>query len=209
MEQITTVGIDLAKNIFQVHAIDAAGRVVLQKSFRRPQLAAFFQKLPACLIGLEACSSAHHWGRLLTLFGHQVRLIPPAYVKPYVRRQKNDAADAAAICEAVSTATPPVDNRPIPDGLGGGVLWSALSDRTFAVSIPRPRSSVGGPIADRGIDICHETMRFWRIRFGPTFAAEIRRKRVKQMRLDEVYVKINGQMHYLWRAVDHEGATAR
>lgn len=68
---------------------------------------------------------------------------------------------------------------------------------------------MGGPIADRGIDICHETMRFWRIRFGPTFAAEIRRKRVKQMRLDEVYVKINGQMHYLWRAVDHEGATAR
>ncbi len=102
MEQITTVGIDLAKNIFQVHAIDAAGRVVLQKAFRRPQLTAFFQKLPACLIGLEACSSAHHWGRLLTQFGHQVRLIPPAYVKPYVRRQKNDVADAAAICEAVT-----------------------------------------------------------------------------------------------------------
>lgn len=102
MEKITTVGIDLAKNVFQVHAIDAEGRVVLQRAFRRPQLTAFFQKLPACLIGLEACSSAHHWGRLLTRFGHQVRLIPPAYVKPYVRRQKNDVADAAAICEAVT-----------------------------------------------------------------------------------------------------------
>lgn len=102
MEKITTVGIDLAKTIFQVHAVDATGRVVLQKTFRRGQLTAFLQNLPACLIGLEACSSAHHWGRLLTQFGHQVRLIPPAYVKPYVRRQKNDAADAAAICEAVT-----------------------------------------------------------------------------------------------------------
>jgi transposase len=102
MNQFTTVGIDLAKNIFQVHAVDAAGRVVLQKAFRRPQLLAFFQKAPPCLIGLEACSSAHHWGRMLTQLGHEVRLIPPAYVKPYVRRQKNDVADAAAICEAVT-----------------------------------------------------------------------------------------------------------
>ncbi len=102
MEQITTVGIDLAKNIFQVHAVDAAGRVVLQKAFRRPQLVTFLQKLPACLVGLEACGSAHHWGRFLTQSGHHVRLIPPAYVKPYVRRQKNDVADAAAICEAVT-----------------------------------------------------------------------------------------------------------
>jgi transposase len=102
VDQISTVGIDLAKNILQVHAVDAAGRVVLQKAFRRAQLVSFFQKLPACLIGLEACSSAHHWGRVLTQFGHQVRLIPPAYVKPYVRRQKNDVADAAAICEAVT-----------------------------------------------------------------------------------------------------------
>jgi transposase len=102
VDQISTVGIDLAKNILQVHAVDAAGRVVLQKAFKRAQLVSFFQKLPACLIGLEACSSAHHWGRVLTQFGHQVRLIPPTCVKPYVRRQKNDVADAAAICEAVT-----------------------------------------------------------------------------------------------------------
>ena len=102
MEQITTVGIDLAKSIFQIHAIDRTGKVVLQKAFRRQSLMTFFEKLSPCLIGLEACSTAHHWARVLIGFGHEVRLIPPAYVKPYGRRQKNDAADAAAICEAVT-----------------------------------------------------------------------------------------------------------
>ena len=102
MEEINTAGVDLAKSIFQVHAIDAAGRIVVQKALKRQQLVTFFAKLPPCLVGLEACSTAHYWGRTLMKFGHDVRLIPPAYVKPYVRRQKNDAADAAAICEAVT-----------------------------------------------------------------------------------------------------------
>lgn len=102
MEEISTVGIDLAKSIFQIHAVDAAGRVVVQKALKRRDLVTFFAKLRPCLVGMEACGTAHHWGRELTKFGHQVKLIPPAYVKPYVRRQKNDAADAAAICEAVT-----------------------------------------------------------------------------------------------------------
>jgi len=102
MEEITTVGVDLAKSVFQIHAVDAAGRIVVQRALKRRDLITFFEKLPPCLIGLEACSSAHHWGRVLRDLGHDVRLIPPAYVKPYVRRQKNDAADAAAICEAVT-----------------------------------------------------------------------------------------------------------
>lgn len=101
MEEITTVGIDLAKSVFQVHAIDGAGRVVVAKTVRRRDFLAFVSKLPSCLIGMEACASSHHWGRQLRAMGHDVRLIPPAYVKAYVRRQKNDAADAAAICEAV------------------------------------------------------------------------------------------------------------
>lgn len=105
MEKITTIGIDLAKSIFQLHAIDETGGVVLQKALKRREMITFFTKLPPCLIGLEACSSAHHWGRMLRQLGHDVRLIPPAYVKPYVRRQKNDAADAAAICEAVGRPT--------------------------------------------------------------------------------------------------------
>lgn len=102
MEEITTVGIDLAKNVFQVHAVDASGRVILNKAVRRAGFLALLSKFPKCLIGMEACASSHHWARTLMAMGHTVRLIPPAYVKAYVRRQKNDAADAAAICEAVS-----------------------------------------------------------------------------------------------------------
>ena len=101
MKQITTVGIDLAKRVFQVHAIDAHGAVIVSKAVRRAGLLQLLAKFPPCLIGMEACASSHHWARELIKLGHQVKLIPPAYVKAYVRRQKNDAADAAAICEAV------------------------------------------------------------------------------------------------------------
>lgn len=101
MEKITTVGIDLAKNVFQVHAIDVSGQVVVGKAVRRAGFLQLLSKFPPCLIGMEACASSHHWARELIKLGHQVRLMPPAYVKAYVRRQKNDAADAAAICEAV------------------------------------------------------------------------------------------------------------
>lgn len=102
MEDISTVGIDLAKSVFQVHAIDGSGGVVVARTLRRRDLLSFFAKLKPCLIGMEACASSHHWGRELSKLGHQVKLIPPTYVKAYVRRQKNDASDAAAICEAVS-----------------------------------------------------------------------------------------------------------
>lgn len=97
MDQITTVGIDLAKTIFQIHAVDAAGCVIVQKALKRRDLITFFAKLRPCLVGIEACGTSHHWGLELTKLGHDVRLIPPSYVKPYVRRQKNDAVDAAAI----------------------------------------------------------------------------------------------------------------
>ncbi len=99
---VTRVGLDLAKHVFQVHGVDVAGRVVFNKSVKRDKLLAFFSGLPKCLVGLEACGSAHHWARALIKLGHDARMMPPAYVKPYVRRQKNDAADAAAVCEAVS-----------------------------------------------------------------------------------------------------------
>jgi transposase len=101
MGEITTIGLDLAKHIFQVHAVDAAGAVVVRKALRRAQVLSFFQELPRCLIGMEACATAHHWARELIALGHEVRLMPPQYVKAYVKRNKNDAADAGAICEAV------------------------------------------------------------------------------------------------------------
>lgn len=103
--QIITVGLDLAKRIFQVHAVDASGSVVVRKALRRSQVLPFFTKLPACLIGMEACATSHHWARELTELGHEVRLMPPSYVKPYVKRGKNDAVDAEAICEAVTRPT--------------------------------------------------------------------------------------------------------
>ncbi|MDX8355517.1 IS110 family transposase [Cognatiyoonia sp. IB215182] len=103
--QVTTIGVDLAKNVFQVHGIAEDENVVFNKPLRRAQVVPFFRKLEACLIGMESCSTAHHWARELTALGHEVRLIPPMYVKPYVKRGKSDAIDAEAICEAVTRPT--------------------------------------------------------------------------------------------------------
>jgi transposase len=103
--QITTIGLDLAKSVFQVHGVDAEGRPAIKTKLRRSEVLKFFEALPACLVGMEACATAHHWARALSALGHDVRMMPPAYVKAYVRRQKNDAADAEAICEAVTRPT--------------------------------------------------------------------------------------------------------
>lgn len=105
MEQPITIGLDLAKNVFQVHGVDETGRVVCRRQLRRAQLLVFFARLDPCLVGVEACAGAHHWGREIAALGHEVRLMPPAYVKPYVKRGKTDAVDAEAICEAVTRPT--------------------------------------------------------------------------------------------------------
>jgi transposase len=105
MGEVSTIGVDLAKNVFQVHGADASGAVLFRRKLRRHQVLAFFSSQPPCTVAMEACSSSHHWAREITKLGHTVRLISPAYVKPFVKRQKNDAADAEAICEAAQRPT--------------------------------------------------------------------------------------------------------
>jgi transposase len=105
MGQVVTIGLDIAKSVFQVHGVDAEGGVVFRQKLTRARLLNFFGKLDPCLVGIEACGTSHHWARELIRLGHDVRLMPPSYVKPYVKRQKNDMADAEAICEAVTRPT--------------------------------------------------------------------------------------------------------
>ena len=105
MTEVITIGVDLAKSVFQVHGVDASGKPVIRRQLRRRQVLAFFKKLPPCLVGMEACASSHYWAREISQVGHEVRMMPARYVKPYVKRNKNDAADAEAICEAVTRPT--------------------------------------------------------------------------------------------------------
>src|SRR5678809_1062310 len=105
MTKVITIGLDLGKNVFQVHGVDASGAAVLRRRLRRGEVLGFFAKLEPATVGIEACATAHHWGRALAARGHTVRLMPARYVKAYVKRQKNDASDAAAICEAVTRPT--------------------------------------------------------------------------------------------------------
>ena len=103
--EVSTIGLDIAKSVFQVYGVDGSGATVMRRQLRRRQLLGFFAKQPPCLVGMEACATAHHWAREIGALGHEVRLMPPHYVKPYVKRNKNDAADAEAICEAVTRPT--------------------------------------------------------------------------------------------------------
>ncbi len=122
MGEVSTIGLDIAKSVFQIHGVDAEGAVVIRKRIGRAKLLGFFSELPRCLIGIEACPTAHHWSRELQALGHAVKLMPPSYVKAYLRWAKNDANDAAAICEAVSrpsmhfVATKTLDQQALADG---------------------------------------------------------------------------------------------
>src|SRR6516165_4904474 len=103
--RVATIGLDIAKNVFQIHGVDAEGQVIVRQCLARRRVLVFFEKLSPCLVGIEACSTSHYWARELIARGHEVRLLPAQYVKPYVKRGKNDAADAEAICEAVTRPT--------------------------------------------------------------------------------------------------------
>jgi transposase len=149
--EISTIGLDLAKSIFQVHGVDTTGEAVVRKALRRSQMLPFFAKLPPCLVGMEACGTSHHWARELTRLGHEVRLMPPAYVKPYVKRGKTDAADAEAICEAVTRPTMRFVAVKSPEQQGALAMHRTrdllVKQRTQLVNMIR------GLLAEFGIDI--------------------------------------------------------
>lgn len=152
--EITTIGLDIAKNVFQVHGVDREGRAVLRRKVKRDQLLALLGGLKPCLIGIEACATAHHWARQLQALGHEVRLMPPAYVKAYVKRNKNDAADAEAICEAVTRPT--MRFVPIKSADAQRVLMLhrarhlLVRQRTAQVSAMRAHLAEYGVIAPKG-----------------------------------------------------------
>ncbi len=154
--RITTIGLDLAKNVFQVHGVDSSGDVVVRRQLRRNAVLPFFAELAPCLVGLEACGSAHHWARELKQLGHDVRLMPPHYVKPYVKRSKNDAADAEAICEAVSR--PSMRFVPVKGTEQQSVLMVhrtrslLIRQRTMLVNALRSHLSEFGIVVAKGIE---------------------------------------------------------
>jgi transposase len=161
--QISTSGIDLAKNVFQVHGVDAAGKTVLKKQLRRGQMLEFFGKLPPCLIGMEACATSHQWARELRKLGHDVRLMPPSYVKAYVKRGKNDTADAEAICEAVTR--PSMRFVPIKSAEQQGALMLhrtrdlLIRQRTQLINAMRAHLAELGLVAPKGREGLQQLLR--------------------------------------------------
>ena len=155
MDEVSTIGIDLAKHVFQLHGVDGAGRVVLRRRLRRSQVASFFAALPPCVVGIEACGTAHFWARQIAGCGHDVRLMPPGYVKPYVKRNKHDAADAEAVCEAVHR--PSMRFVPVKTAEQQAVLVAhsvrdlLVRQRTMLVNALRGHLAEFGIVAPRGI----------------------------------------------------------
>ncbi len=159
MQTISTIGLDIAKSVFQVHGVDSDGLVVIRRQLKRRYVLAFFAKLPPCLVGIEACASSHHWSRELQALGHTVRLMPPAYVKPYVKRQKNDMADAEAICEAVTRANMRFVPTKTPEQQSGLVLHRTrhlfIRQQTSVINAIRAHLAefcVTAPVGRKGIE---------------------------------------------------------
>ena len=159
MRTVSTIGLDIAKSVFQVHGIDAAGQVVVRRQLKRRQVIALFQKLRPCLVGIEACASSHYWSRELQALGHSVRLMPPAYVRPYVKRQKNDMADAEAICEAVTRANMRFVPTKTPEQQSGLMLHRTrhlfMRQQTSVINAIRAHLAEFGivaPVGRRGVE---------------------------------------------------------
>jgi transposase len=149
--EITTIGIDLSKNVFQIHGVDHRGKTAMKKQLKREQMLPYFANFPSCLIGIEACGSAHFWARKLTALGHTVKLIAPQFVKPYVKTNKNDAADAEAICEAVSR--PNMRFVPIKNGEQQAILAQHRARQGFVKARTAQANQIRGLLAEYGIVI--------------------------------------------------------
>ena len=200
MQTITTIGLDIAKSVFQVHGVDDGGQVVIRRQLKRRHVLAFFQKLPPCLVGIEACASSHHWSRELQALGHTVRLMPPAYVKPYVKRQKNDATDAEAICEAVTRANMRFVPTKTPEQQSGLVLHRArhlfIRQQTSLINAIRAHLAEFGivaPVGRHGVEDCSMSspiqatggFRKWLARFL-AFGAQLRRIKEQILEFDRL-----------------------
>ena len=159
MQAITTIGLDIAKSVFQIHGVDTDGQVAIRRQLKRRQVMAFFQKMPPCLVGIEACASSHYWSRELQALGHSVRLMPAAYVRPYVKRQKNDMADAEAICEAVTRANMRFVPTKTPEQQSGLMLHRTrhlfMRQQTSVINAIRAHLAEFGivaPVGRRGVE---------------------------------------------------------
>lgn len=155
MSEIITIGLDLAKRVFQVHGADGTGHAIVRKTLSRDQVLSFFSALPPCMVAMESCGASHYWGREIALLGHEVRLIPPTYVKPFVKRQKNDAADAEAICEAAqrpSMRFVPVKSEEVRGGAASvfRVRELLIRQRTQVINALRGHLTEFGKVAPKG-----------------------------------------------------------
>jgi transposase len=153
--EVSIIGLDLAKTVFQAHGADASGAVVFRKKLRRDQLLAFFSSQPRCVVAMEACAGAHYWAREIGALGHETRLIPPAYVKPFVKRQKNDMADAEAICEAAQRPTMRFVTPKSAEAQGAGVIFRTrdllVRQRTQLINALRGHLAEFGYVVRQGV----------------------------------------------------------
>lgn len=175
MSAVGTIGLDLAKNVFQVHCADVSGRVTLRKKLRRNQVLKFFATQPTSTVAMEACASSHHWGREIAKLGHQLRLIAPAYVKPFVKRQKNDAADAEAICEAAQRPAMRFVAMKAEEQQGAAIVFRArdllVRQRTQIINAMRGHLAEFGSIVAKGS--CHVAKLLAKIADIPAIAQPI------------------------------------
>ena len=194
MGEITTIGLDLAKHVFQVHGVDAEGTTVVRKQLRRGQVLAFFSKLPRCMVGMEACATAHYWARELGALGHEVRLMPAQYVKAYVKRNKNDAADAEAICEAVVRPTMRFVPVKTAEQQAAVLLHRGrerlVRQRTMLANALRAHLAEFGVIAPQGLRNVGQLIAIMRPRFADTIRASSRfrlREQAGHMTASDLY----------------------